>query len=176
MPTKKAVKPKPAPQKRRAPKQVPPITDGEMLFAQLVMKGTGNPSATNLQRIEHAAGPAGMTREEGRRAFERKPVQAYMTKYREQMLALTIREDMRVLKRKKYTKDDVLDILHDLATMDPDRTKGTITGQVAAAQEMSRVLNLVAQVRNPDELFKDRSVEELDTFAKYGTFTKPVTQ
>jgi hypothetical protein len=163
-----------APAKRRAPKKEPPIAETEILFCHLVLKGTGDPSATNLDRIEAAGAKVGYTKAMASKVYHRKPVQAWLEKYRERLMVEMAREDVRQLRRGGFTREDVLTLLHDLATMSPDKTKGSITGQVAAAAEMGKIMGLVVAPRDPDSFFKGRTEEEIAHFAEHGTFTKPV--
>lgn len=168
-PEKKVVKPG----KRRAPRKEPPITQDEVVFCHLVMKGTGNPSSTQLERIEAAGARIGLDETMASRVYHRKHIQVWITKCRERMMTQMVREEVRLLRRVGFSRDDVLTILHGLATTPPELTKGSILGQVAAVAEMSKVMGLVVAPRSPDDFFKNRTEEEIANFAEYGTFTNP---
>ncbi|WP_433963612.1 hypothetical protein [Tunturiibacter gelidiferens] len=98
-----------------------------------------------------------------------------MENYRDRLMTQMVKEEVRSLRKIGFTREDVLTMLHDLATAPPEKTKGSIMGQVAAIAEMSKVMGLIVSPRNPDDFFKGRTVEELENYAKYGCFTKPVT-
>jgi hypothetical protein len=170
MTTKKAVKPA----HRRPPRKEAPLTEKDVLFCHLIMKGLPDPKATQLDRIEAAGVKVGYTKSLASKVYHRKPVQAWLEKYRERLMVEMAREEVRQLRRAGYTRDDVLTILHDLATMPPERTKGSITGQVLAGAEMGKIMGLVVAPRDPDSFFKGRTEEEIAHFAEHGTFTKPV--
>ena len=163
---------KPAP--RRPPRKVPPITEKEVLFCHLVLKGVVDPKATQIDRIEAAGAKVGFSPTNAAHIYNRKPVQAYLATYRERLLTEMVRNEVRELKRAGYTREDVLTILHDLAHVGPEKTKGSIAGQVAAAVAMSNIMGLVVAPRDPDSFFKGRSEEEIAHFAEHGSFAPPV--
>jgi len=100
-------------------------------------------------------------------------VEAYLEKYRAKLMDQMVREEVRILKRSGYTREDVLELLHSLATVPPEKTRGSISGQVAAAEAMGKIMGLVVAPRNPDEFFKGRSEEEIAHFAEHGSFAPP---
>jgi|GEM_PF-3862872 len=161
------------PPARRAPRKEPPLDEQEVLFCHLVMKGTGEAKTTNLERIEAAGAKMGWGKAESSRIYHRKPVQAYLEKYRAKLMDQMVREEVRILKRSGYTREDVLELLHSLATVPPEKTRGSISGQVAAAEAMGKIMGLVVAPRNPDEFFKGRSEEEIAHFAEHGSFAPP---
>ena len=176
MTTKKAVAPKPKAEKvaqRRAPRREPPISECEILFCHLVLKGHGDPKATQLERIEKAGAKVGYSASLASKVYHRKPVQQWLDKYRERMMMEMVKEEVRQLRRAGYTREDVLTILHDLAMTPAGKTRGSIAGQVSAAAEMGKIMGLIVAPRNPDEFFKGRSEEEIAHFAEHGTFNAP---
>lgn len=182
MPSKKAAPPvkKPAVMKKpagkpRAPRKEPPITSLEMSFVAYVLNGTGNPNDTQLERIEAAGKRVGYDKTMASRIYHRKPVQKYMDSYRERIMTELVRDEVRAMRKAGYSREDILSMLYDLASLPPEKTKGSIMGQVAAIAEMSKVMGLIVSPKNPDDFFKGRTEEELANFAAYGTFTKPVT-
>lgn len=168
--TTKKVKPEP---KRRAPRKEPPLSQHEVLFCHLVMKGDGSSKANQTERIEKAGAKVGYTALQARQVYHRKPVQKYLEAYRDRLMIEMAKEEVRILKRKGYCREDVLDILHDLALIPAEKTRGSISGQVAAAAEMGKILGLVVVAKNPDDLFKGRSEEEMLHYAEHGSFSKP---
>lgn len=178
MTTKKAAKKKTekAEPKRRAPRKEPPITDTEISFCHLVLKGSGNPDASQLDRIESAGARVGWDKKTSSRVYHRKPVQKYIESYRHNAMLELARDEVRTMRRSGYTREDVLAILHDLATMPPEKTKGSIMGQVAAVEEMAKVMGIQVAPRNPDEFFKGRTMEEMACYAEHGVFKMPVVQ
>lgn len=176
MTTKKATKPKPATKPRNGPRKEPPLGQNETLFAHLVMKGDGTTSTNSSNRIAEAGKKCGYTAEEANRVFHRKPVQKYIEGYRDDLRKQMVKEEVRILMRQGYTREDVLTILHDLAKTPVEKTKGSIVGQVAAAEAMGKILGLVFAPKNPDDLFKGRSEEEMLHYAEHGSFSKPRVQ
>lgn len=159
---------------RRAPRKEPPIMEREMLFASMVMKGSKNPNATQLERIEEAGKTLGIKASDATRMFHRKPVQAWMDKYRANLMTEMVRTEVRELRRKGYTREDVLTRLFELASLEPERTKNTITGQVEALKEMGVVMGIAVAPRDPDSFFKGRTDEEIAHYAEYGCFAPSV--
>jgi hypothetical protein len=98
----------------------------------------------------------------------------YLEKYREKLMMQMVKEEVRRLKRQGYMRDDVLGVLYDIATMPPEKTRGSIAGQVSAAVAMGTIMGLVVSPRDPDSFFKGRTEEEIAHFAEHGTFAKPV--
>jgi hypothetical protein len=174
MTTKKAKKAPQPPGKRRAPKKKPPLTDAEILFCHRMLKGSADLKATQTERIEAAGEAAGYTKVEALRLYHTIPIQKYIEGYRADLRAEMIREEVRTLKRKGYTREDVLAHLDRLATIPPEKTKGSITGQVSAAEAMGKILGLVVAPKNADDLFKGRTEQELEHFAAHGTFSPGV--
>ncbi|HEV2709137.1 MAG TPA: hypothetical protein VGU67_02890 [Edaphobacter sp.] len=162
--------------KRRAPRKEPPITETEVLFCHLVMKGIGNPNATQLERIESAGAKVGFDKTLASRVYHRKPVQAWIASYRDRMMTEMVREEVRVMKRAGFTREDILTLLHDLATIPPEKTKGSIAGQVEAVAEMAKVMGIQVAPRDPDAFFKGRTEAEIACYAEHGVFTMPVVQ
>lgn len=169
MTTKKAVKPA----VRRAPRKEPPLTEKDVLFCHMVMKGSADPKASQIDRIEAAGAKLGYTKAEASKVYHRKPIQQYLDKYRQQLMVQMVKEEVRLMRRNGYTREDVLTILHDLAMLPAEKTRGSIAGQVAAAAEMGKIMGLVVAPRNPDEFFKGRSEEEIAHFAEHGSFAPP---
>jgi hypothetical protein len=169
MANKKSVKPA----QRRPPRRTPPLTEKDVLFCHLILKGLPAPKATQLDRIEASGERLGYSKAEASRMYHREPVQLYLEKYRDRMMTQMVREEVRSLRRQGYMRDDVLEVLHEIATMPPERTRGSIAGQVSAATAMGTIMGLVAFPRNPDDLFKGRTEEELAHFAVHGSFATP---
>jgi len=167
---KKTVKPA----QRRPPRKVAPLAEKDVLFCHLIMKGLPDPKATQLERIEAAGSEVGYSKAEASRIYHRKPVQAYLEKYRDRLIMQMVKEEVRSLKRQGFMRDDVLSVLYDIATLPPEKTRGSIAGQVAAAVAMGNIMGLVGSPKDPDEFFKGRTEEELKHYAEHGCFTKPV--
>jgi hypothetical protein len=176
MTTKRAGKSTAKPGARRAPRKEPPITDTEIAFCHLVLKGTGKPNATQLERIEIAGAKVGFDKSLASRVYHRKPVQKYIEDYRQRTMLELAREEVRTMRQRGFTREDILALLHDLATIPPEKTKGSITGQVAAVEEMARVMGLQVAPRDPDSFFKGRTEEEIAYYAEHGAFAPPTVQ
>lgn len=168
MPTKKA------PTKRKAPRYAAPITDLETEFALHVLRGTGNIDDTDTARIQFAARLCGLSEDQGRRAFARKQVSQFMKDHKRREAEYLVQMEVRSLRKKGIGKAEVLAHLDRLAAIDPERTRGSIEGQVKAAQAAATILGLNVAPRDPDSFFKGRSLEEMDYYAKHGTFQKTI--
>jgi hypothetical protein len=166
---KKEVKPG----KRRAPRKATPLSEKDIQFCHLVMKGLPDPKTTQLDRIEAAGAAFGYSKAESSNLYHRKPVQAYMAKYRDRIMMQMVREEVRLFVRQGFTREDVLTTLYDIALLPPERTRGSVSGQVGALSTMSTIMGLITSPRNADEFFKGRTNEELEHFALHGCFAPP---
>jgi hypothetical protein len=151
----------------------PAITDLEIEFCLLVLRGSGNVDETDEQRIAWAARMAGMEESAGRRVWNRKPVREYADNHRRRMAEVLAQMEAR-LHRKSIGKAEILAHLDRLASIDPERTKGTITGQVGAMMQASSILGLNIAPKDPDELFKGRSLDEIKEYARTGKFARTI--
>lgn len=168
--TNKKAKPEP---KRRAPRKEPPLSQHEVLFCHLVMKGDGSTKINQTQRIVDAGKKCGYTAEESSRVYHRKPVQKYIEVYRERMMVEMVKSEVRLLHSKGYTRDYVLSRLDELSQIPVEKTRGSISGQVAAAEAMGRILGLDQPLKNPDKFFEGRTIEEMRYYAEHGVFAPP---
>jgi hypothetical protein len=158
---------------RRSLRKEPPLLEKEVLFCRQILKGLPDPGASLIERIETAGDAVGFDKAKASRVYHRKPVQAWIESYRRSSLLEIVRVDVREMRRATFTREDVLTILHDLATIPPERTKDSILGQVAAVGEMAKVLGLIVAPRSADDFFKGRTEEEIEHYANYGSFTNP---
>lgn len=173
MTTKKAA-PKAAPKKpaqTRAPRKSPPLDEKDILFCHMLMKGSADPKASQLARIEAAGAKLGYTKAEASKVYHRKPIQQYLETYRQHLMVQLVKEEVRLMRRNGYTREDVLGKLWELANMPVEN--GKMTDHICALAEMGKIMGLVVAPRNPDEFFKGRTEEEIAHFAEHGSFAPP---
>jgi hypothetical protein len=179
MTTKKQPEPAPVPKKksptkRKAPRYSAPITEVETEFALYILRGTGDPDDTDTARIQYAARMCGLSEDQGRRAFARKQVTAFMLAHKRREGEILAQMEVRSLRKKGIGKAEVLAHLDRLAAIDPERTKGNIDGQVKAAQAAATILGLNVAPRDPDKFFEGRTTEEMAYYAMHGKFQKTI--
>lgn len=162
------------PSKRVNPRYRPPISDLETEFALFVMRGTGNIDETQVERIAYAARMCGLTEEQGRRTYGRAHVQEFMRAHKRREAEVLVEMEVRSLRKKGIGKAEVLAHLDRLASIPPERTRNSISGQVHAAVAAATILGLNIAPRDPDKLFAGRTPEELRAFANTGKFPKTI--
>ena len=172
MPTKKTT---PKKRVKNPPMYAAPISDLETEFALHVLRGTGNVDESLHDRIAHAARICGMTEDQGKRCFNRKDVKRWMEDHKRREAEVLVQMEVRAIRKKGIGRAELLAHFDRLASMDPERTRGSITGQVAAAVAAATMLGFMTVLKqNPDDLFKGRTAEELKEFARTGRFHKTI--
>jgi hypothetical protein len=123
-----------------------PITDQESAFARLVLSGT--------MTDRHAAEAVGLNPDSAAYTKSKPHVRAYMLQHRaavEQRLvqkeADLSRRAVDGLHRLKLDRDQVLDRLWELAKLNPEMTRGSITGQVKAISMIVAMENFIPNRR-----------------------------
>ncbi len=116
-----------------------PITDQEMAFAHLVVFGT-----MTDQRAAEAVGLDPTTAA----YIKSKPcVQAYMLEQRALMQQRLVDQESEGLPRFHLGREQVLDRLWELASLGPEMTRGSITGQVKAMSMIVAIEGLIPDRR-----------------------------
>jgi hypothetical protein len=61
-----------------------------------------------------------------------------------------------------------------LANITPERTRGTITGQVDAIEQIAGMLGYQIEPRNMSKFFDGKTDEQVKNYLDYGSFEAPV--
>jgi hypothetical protein len=115
------------------------VTDQEMLFARLILSG----SMTDQQ----AAEAAGLNPSTAAYTKSKPRVRAYMLEYRALMQQQLAEQEAEGLRRFHVGREQVLDRLWELASLGPDITRGSITGQVKAMSMIVAIEGLIPDRR-----------------------------
>jgi hypothetical protein len=125
-----------------------PITDQESAFARLVLSGT----MTDRQ----AAEDVGLNPDSAAYTKSKPRVRAYMLQHRAAVEQQLVQQEADGLHRLKLDRDQVLDRLWEIATLSPEMTRGSITGQVKAISIIVAMENFIPSRRAVDRLAIDR--------------------
>jgi hypothetical protein len=116
-----------------------PITDQEIAFARLVLSGT----MTDRQ----AAESAGLHPDSAAYTKSKPRVRAYMLEHRAAVEQQLVQQEADGIRRHTLDRQQVLDRLWELAKLNPDLTRGSITGQVKAISMIIAMLNFIPDRR-----------------------------
>lgn len=121
--------------RKRTPKPaaVPHLSQTETMFAHLLIKG---------QTPEEAAEWMGLSGIQAAAYAGRASVKKYMEHYRALFAQRMVDAEISVLLAKKITRESLAELLFSLAIMPPERTKGSIDGQIKAVVEATQLLGL----------------------------------
>ncbi len=112
-----------------------PITDQEMAFAHLVLSGT-----MTDRRAAEAVGlnpaTAGYTKSKPR-------VRAFMSEHRAAVREKLVQEEAEGLRSLNLSRDQILARLWELATLNPEATRGSIAGQIRALAMIVAIEELI---------------------------------
>lgn len=112
------------------------ITEAEILFAELLMKGESS--------LEQCAEQAGFTRSMGRQVRRRPCVLKYMQERRDRLLAELEKKEIAGLQKFDLGRDAIITQLWQIANLSATETKGSVTGQVQALNCLSGIFGLIA--------------------------------
>jgi hypothetical protein len=116
-----------------------PITDQEIAFARLVLSGT-----MTDQRAGEAVGLSPNTAA----YIKSKPrVRAYMLEHRTRQQQQLVEQETEGLRRLNLGREQVLARLWEIANMSPERTRGSITGQVKVLSMIVAIEGLIPDRR-----------------------------
>jgi hypothetical protein len=121
------------------------ITDQEIAFARLVLSGT----MTDRQ----AAEAVGLDPDSAAYTKSKPRVRAYMLEHRAAIEQQLVEQDTQELRRFNVGRDQVLARLWDIANMDPERTRNSMSAQVKALSMIVAIEGLI-----PDRLSNRRAV------------------
>jgi hypothetical protein len=116
-----------------------PITDQEMAFARLVLSGT--------MTDREAAEVAGLKPGSAAYIKSKPTVRAYMLQHRAAVQQQLVQQEADGQHRLNLDRKQVLDRLWEIANLNPEMTRGSITGQVKALSIIVAMENLIADRR-----------------------------
>lgn len=163
MPPKKKAKGS-GPGARRSPLGL--MSEEEKICAHLSLKHKPDKVAAEMTALGYE-----IKLDEIKSMLGRKHVKDYLSQYRHAFLKEMARHEVHNLSRHSVTREDVVGRLLTLALVPPEETRGTIDGQVQALNTVTEILGLKFSPRDADSFFRDRTVEELDNYARYGNFS-----
>src|SRR6204780_4493850 len=112
-----------------------PITDQEMSFARLVLSGA--------MTDRHAAEAAGLKPDSAAYTKSKPHVRAYMLEHRAAVQQQLVQQEADGLRRLNLEREKVLDRLWEIASLSPEMTRGSITGQVKALSIIIAMQNFI---------------------------------
>ena len=116
-----------------------PITDQELAFARLVLSG----GMTDRQ----AAEAAGLHPDSAAYTKSKPRVRAYMLEHRATVQQQLVQQDVDEQHRRSLDREQVLNRLWEIANLSPDKTRGSITGQVKALEMIAAMENFIPNRR-----------------------------
>ena len=116
-----------------------PITDQEIAFARLVLSGA--------MTDRRAAEAVGLNPDSAAYTKSKPRVRAYMLEHRAAVQQQLVQQEADGLHRLTLDREQVLDRLWQLANLDPEMTRGSITGQVKAISMIVAMENFIPDRR-----------------------------
>jgi hypothetical protein len=111
------------------------ITDQEMAFARLILSG----KMTDRQ----AAGAVGLNPDTAASTKSKPGVRAWMLEHRAAVQQLFVEQDTGELRRFNVSRDQILTRLWEIANMEPERTRNSMTAQVKALSMIVAIEGLI---------------------------------
>jgi hypothetical protein len=116
-----------------------PITDQEIAFARLVLSGT--------MTDRRAAEAVGLHPDSAAYTKSKPRVRAYMLEHRAAVQQQLVEQDTEGLRRLNLGRDQILARLWEIANLDPEMTRGSVTGQVKALSMIVAMQSLIPDRR-----------------------------
>ena len=118
-----------------------PITDQEIAFAHLILSGTMND--------RHAAKSAGLNPDTAAYTKAKPRVRDYMVEHRAAVREKLVDQEAEGLRTLNIGRDQILTRLWELARLDPEVTRGSMTGQIKALSMIVAIEGLIPDHRMP---------------------------
>jgi hypothetical protein len=118
-----------------------PITDQEMAFAHLILSGTMND--------RQAAKAVGFNPDTAANTKSKPRVRDYMLKHRAATHEQGVQQETEELRRRNLSRQRVLDRLWEIADLDPEMTRNSMSAQIKALSMIVAIEGLI-QDRNTD--------------------------
>ena len=116
-----------------------PITDQEIAFARLVLSGT--------MTDRHSAEAVGLNPDSAAYTKSKPHVRAYMLEHRAAVQQQVVQQDAEEQHRLNPDREQVLNRLWELASLSPEMTRNSITGQVKAISVIVAMQNFIPDRR-----------------------------
>jgi hypothetical protein len=120
---------------------IDPINDKEMAFAHLLLSGT--------MTDREAAQAAGLNPETASYTKARPRIRDYMIDHRDAVEKRLVDQEAEGLRNLNLGRDQILTRLWELASLSPDATRGSITGQIKAMAMIVAIEGLIPDPRRP---------------------------
>jgi hypothetical protein len=111
------------------------ITDQEIAFARLVLSGTMND--------RRAAKTVGLHPNSAAYTKSKPSVRAYMLEHRAAVEQQLVEQDTQELRRFSLSRDQILERLWDIANLEPERTRSSMSAQVKALSMIVAIEGLI---------------------------------
>jgi hypothetical protein len=155
--------------KKRPVLEGAPLTNVEIAFCHAVLgQEKTDPAA--------AAKGLGMTPHAGTILYKRPNVQEYLRVYNAAFMERMASKEVERLYSEGITRETLARRFWALGSLPPERTKGSIQGQVEALDALSGLLGFKIAPRDMDKYFEGKSDEQIRNFLNYGTFDAPAVQ
>src|SRR5271168_5093527 len=112
-----------------------PITDQEIAFARLVLSGA--------MTDRHAAEAVGLNPDSAAYTKSKPRVRAYMLEHRAAVQQQLVQQEAEGQRRLNLDREQVLARLWEIANLNPDMTRGSVTGQVKALSMIVAMQNFI---------------------------------
>jgi hypothetical protein len=112
-----------------------PITDQEIAFAHLVLSGT--------MTDRRAAEAVGLNPETAAYTKAKPRVREYMNEHRAAMHEQSVQQETEELRRRNQSRERVLTRLWEIANMDPERTRNSMSAQIKAMSTIVAIEDLI---------------------------------
>lgn len=123
-----------------------------------------------------AAKGIGLTPHAGTILYKRPHIQQYLSVYNSAFMERMAEKEVGKLFDEGISRDSIARRLWALGSLPPERTKGSINGQVEALGELSTLLGFAIAPRDMDKYFEGKSDEQIRNFLNYGSFEAPAVQ
>ncbi len=141
-----------------------PITELEMTFCHLCMSGDGGKGMSQ----EKAAEKLGLPAKDGRVIAQRLQVKAYFEEYRRTFMMEMARQEATQVHKFDVTRANAVALLWKLANTAPERTRGSINGQVDAVDKIGEMLGFKVNPRDFNDALVSLTEEQLLHVAEHG--------
>lgn len=143
------------------------ITDQEMYFAHLIRKGNGMDVAAAAEHIE-------MPLEHATELVESTRFKEYQAAYTKMFAHELAQREANEFMQYEISRAAFANLALNLARIQPDRTKGSIVGQVEALKLAAHLAQFLGPSSDPDKFFSGRTEEEMRYYADHGRFPEDV--
>jgi hypothetical protein len=155
--------------KRKTARELTPISEQEMAFCHLLITRNAK-NRTEAQCAEMAGFPP-----KSANVLKRKPrIQQYLMIYQTQFAAMMAQQEVDKMLALDIDRSALVRKLWMLANITPERTRGTITGQVDAIEQIAGMLGYQIEPRNMSKFFDGKTDEQVKNYLDYGSFEAPV--